>query len=176
MKPTTLHTLLFTILFSAVSIFSANAQLTYSGGRLSLDTTPIGSYKVSIAGNGAYFKLPSQTNFFQIDISSENTRLAGHGDQISFYNSSTNKYNSINVLNVYYHPMLVPRPMFVISHKAWRLSRGSDLSPTTSLTRVKTIAGLLIRRLASLHKSWRRSYRALSSRTKRAINASTTTC
>ena len=77
MKPTTLHTLLFTILFSAVSIFSANAQLTYSGGRLSLDTTPIGSYKVSIAGNGAYFKLPSQTNFFQIDISSENTRLAG---------------------------------------------------------------------------------------------------
>ena len=81
MKPTTLHTLLFTILFSAVSIFSANAQLTYSGGRLSLDTTPIGSYKVSIAGNGAYFKLPSQTNFFQIDISSE----------------------SINVLNVYYH-------------------------------------------------------------------------
>ena len=60
MKPTTLHTLLFTILFSAVSIFSANAQLTYSGGRLSLDTTPIGSYKVSIAGNGAYFKLPSQ--------------------------------------------------------------------------------------------------------------------
>lgn len=32
MKPTTLHTLLFTILFSAVSIFSANAQLTYSGG------------------------------------------------------------------------------------------------------------------------------------------------
>ena len=42
MKPTTLHTLLFTILFSAVSIFSANAQLTYSGGRLSLDTTPIG--------------------------------------------------------------------------------------------------------------------------------------
>ena len=75
MKPTTLHTLLFTILFSAVSIFSANAQLTYSGGRLSLDTTPIGSYKVSIAGNGAYFKLPSQTNFFQIDISSENTRL-----------------------------------------------------------------------------------------------------
>ena len=103
MKPTTLHTLLFTILFSAVSIFSANAQLTYSGGRLSLDTTPIGSYKVSIAGNGAYFKLPSQTNFFQIDISSENTRLAGHGDQISFYNSSTNKYNSINVLNVYYH-------------------------------------------------------------------------
>ena len=37
MKPTTLHTLLFTILFSAVSIFSANAQLTYSGGRLSLD-------------------------------------------------------------------------------------------------------------------------------------------
>lgn len=103
MKPTTLHTLLFTILFFAVSIFSANAQLTYSGGRLSLDTTPIGSYKVSIAGNGAYFKLPSQTNFFQIDISSENTRLAGHGDQISFYNSSTNKYNSINVLNVYYH-------------------------------------------------------------------------
>ena len=165
MKPTTLHTLLFTILFSAVSIFSANAQLTYSGGRLSLDTTPIGSYKVSIAGNGAYFKLPSQTNFFQIDISSENTRLAGHGDQISFYNSSTNKYNSINVLNVYYH-----------SDARAKLSRGSDLSPTTSLTRVKTIAGLLIRRLASLHKSWRRSYRALSSRTKRAINASTTTC
>ena len=45
MKPTTLHTLLFTILFSAVSIFSANAQLTYSGGRLSLDTTLLGAIR-----------------------------------------------------------------------------------------------------------------------------------
>jgi hypothetical protein len=175
MKPTTLHTLLFTILFSAVSIFSANAQLTYSGGRLSLDTTPIGSYKVSIAGNGAYFKLPSQTNFFQIDISSENTRLAGHGDQISFYNSSTNKYNSINVLNVYYHSDA--RAKTNVRDFSQGLEVISRIRPVTyNFIRVKTIAGLLIRRLASLHKSWRRSYRALSSRTKRAINASTTTC
>lgn len=103
MKTSTLYTLIFAAIMSVVSIFSAQAQLTYADGRLTLDTNPVGSYKVSIAGNGAYFKMPSKANFFQIDISPDNTRLAGHGDQIVFYNSSTNKYNSISVLNVFYH-------------------------------------------------------------------------
>lgn len=47
--------------------------------------------------------MPTGGNFFQIDITSDNTRLAGHNDQVVFYNSSTNKYNSISVQNVYYH-------------------------------------------------------------------------
>lgn len=84
-------------------MFTANAQLKYTNGRLTLDTAPFGTYKVTLAGNGAYFNMPSQPNFFQIDISSDKTRLAGHGDEIVFYNSSTRKYNSISVLNVYYH-------------------------------------------------------------------------
>lgn len=103
MKTSSLYLFIIAAAMSVAGIFPAHAQLTYSSGRLTLDTNPVGTYKVSIAGNGAYFKMPSATNFFQIDISPDITRLAGHGDQISFYNSSTNKYNSINVLNVFYH-------------------------------------------------------------------------
>lgn len=99
----TFNKLLLAAIVTVACMFSANAQLKYANGRLTLDTAPFGTYKVTLAGNGAYFNMPSQSNFFQIDIASDKTRLAGHGDEIVFYNSSTNKYNSIRVLNVYYH-------------------------------------------------------------------------
>lgn len=99
----TFYSLFFALVLSAVCGLSAQAQLKYSDGRLTLDTPSQGNYKVTIGGNGAYFTLPGQSKFFQIDISQAKTRLAGQGDEIEFYNSATNKYNSISVLNVFYH-------------------------------------------------------------------------
>lgn len=98
----TLYTIIFALILSIGCSLTAHAQLKYADGRLTMDTAPQGNYKITFAGNGAYFKMPSQTNFFQIDISSDKTRLAGHGDEILFYNSATNKYNSIRVQNVFY--------------------------------------------------------------------------
>lgn len=91
------------IALSCIFCFSANAQLKYAEGRFTVDSSPYQNYKMTIGGSGAYFKMPTGGNFFQIDITSDNTRLAGHNDQVVFYNSSTNKYNSISVQNVYYH-------------------------------------------------------------------------
>lgn len=39
--------------------------------------------------------------FFQIDVSPAATRLASHYDQVVFYNTKTNNFNSIQVKNVY---------------------------------------------------------------------------
>lgn len=94
---------ILTIVLSFAFSLSANAQLKYAEGRFTVDSSPYGSYKMTVGGNGAYFKMPTGGNFFQIDITQDNTRLAGHNDQIVFYNSTTNKYNNISVQNVYYH-------------------------------------------------------------------------
>lgn len=102
MKTNTFFAILITTIFIAISSFSANAQVRYAEGRFTVDSAPYSNYKLTFGGNGAYFK-DSNSHFFQIDLSQDNTRLAGHGDQIVFYNSATNKYNSISVLNVYYH-------------------------------------------------------------------------
>lgn len=91
------------VLFTLLCNTSAYAQVRYAEGRFCIDTAPVLGYKMNVGGNGAYFTMPNQSKFFQIDISSTNTRLAGHNDQVEFYNSATSKYNNISVLNVYYH-------------------------------------------------------------------------
>lgn len=50
--------------------------------------------------NGIYMRSGS-TGFCQIDNSPANPRIAGTGDQIVFYNSNSNVFNSIQVKNVY---------------------------------------------------------------------------
>lgn len=44
---------------------------------------------------------PATGHFFQIDTNPSNTRLAGHGNQVVFYNTGSSTYNSIQVANVY---------------------------------------------------------------------------
>lgn len=102
MKNNTIIAIICAVILIAVNSTSANAQVRYAEGRFTVDATPYSNYKMTVGGNGAYFK-DSNSHFFQIDLSQDNTRLAGHGDQLVFYNSATNKYNSISVLNVYYH-------------------------------------------------------------------------
>jgi len=98
----TIHSVIMVAAMTVTFGFSANAQVKYADGRLSVDTAPYSNYKVTVGGNGIYLKNPSNSSFFQMDISSSNTRLAGCNDQVVFYNSSTNRYNSIVVQNVMY--------------------------------------------------------------------------
>lgn len=79
-----------------------NAQIKYdSQGRLTIgNTSPEQFYGITAYGGGMYFKCKT-SNFFQIDCSPAGTRLASHGDQVVFYNTATNVFNSIQVKNVY---------------------------------------------------------------------------
>lgn len=44
------------------------------------------------------------TTFFQIDLTPAAPRLAGHGDQIVFYNTQTGTFNNIQVNKVFNYP------------------------------------------------------------------------
>lgn len=96
----TIYTILFAVVLSVACSLTAHAQLKYVENRLTLDGNPQGTYKTTLHGNGLYLK--SGSNFFQVDISQAKTRLAGHGDEVVFYNSATNTYNSIRVQNIFY--------------------------------------------------------------------------
>ena len=76
------------IAISLMSSLSASAQLKYQSGRVLIGTdTPFYYYVMSVAGNGIYF---NHTNgrFLQISVAATGApRIAGHNDQIVFYNS-----------------------------------------------------------------------------------------
>ena len=90
------------IAISLMSSLSASAQLKYQSGRVLIGTdTPVFYYVMSVAGNGIYF---NHTNgrFLQISVAATGApRIAGHNDQIVFYNSQTSTFNSIQVSKVY---------------------------------------------------------------------------
>ncbi len=81
--------------------FTVSAQIKYQSNILTMgNTNPFLYYTVTIAGNGVYF---NHTNgrFLQISVAAEGApRLAGHNDQIVFYNSQTEKFNNIQVKSV----------------------------------------------------------------------------
>lgn len=88
---------------SFVTTISVAAQVKYmSNGKMTLgNTEPFGFYHYTVAGTGMYFKFPgSYNNFFQIDVTPAAPRLAGHGNQVVFYNTQTGTFNSIQVHRV----------------------------------------------------------------------------
>lgn len=79
-----------------------NAQITYSSSGLSMEGAPKHSYfGITIAKWPGLYWTCKDSNFFQLDLSPNNPRIAGTGDQIVFYNSETSTFNSIQVANVY---------------------------------------------------------------------------
>jgi hypothetical protein len=92
---------------AALAIFTLlpigmNAQITYSSGDLNINNAPKHKY-LGLTINkwlGMYWTCKTD-NFFQLDISPANPRLAGTGDEVVFYNSETETFNSIQVANVY---------------------------------------------------------------------------
>lgn len=93
------------VLFASLySTTHANAQVKYmSNGKMTIgNTDPFAFYHYTISGTGAYFKFNgSYNNFFQIDVTPASPRLAGHGNQVVFYNTQTSTFNSIQVHRVY---------------------------------------------------------------------------
>ncbi len=89
------------LLFTSICC-TINAQIKYTANdRLTIgNTQPYKFYNQTIYGTGMYFKF-STNNFFQIDISPAATRLASHSDQVVFYNTQTNTFNSLQVRSIY---------------------------------------------------------------------------
>lgn len=85
-----------------ITCITVNAQIKYdSKGNLTIGVlSPYKFYSQTILSNGVYLTGPG-SNFFQIDVTPAATRLASHLDQVVFYNTQTNAFNSIQVKNVY---------------------------------------------------------------------------
>lgn len=86
---------------SVLCHFTASAQIKYQSNILTVgNTDQFLYYMVTIAGNGVYFN-HSNGRFLQISVAAKGApRLAGHNDQIVFYNSQTEKFNDIQVKSV----------------------------------------------------------------------------
>lgn len=104
-----MKTSLFKSLFVVVMLTSAvsmNAQLKmFPNGFLTYGSTTTyndgtKNYNLTIKGN-IWLAGPNAGHFFQIDTNPAATRLASHYDQVVFYNTGTNTFNSIQVKNVY---------------------------------------------------------------------------
>ena len=91
-------------LLSVLAIFavSSNAQIRYTAdGKLTFgNIQPRDFYNITMYSTGAWFECKTN-KFLQIDITPATPRIAGHGDQVAFYNTQTKTFNSIQVKNVY---------------------------------------------------------------------------
>lgn len=87
---------------SGITPLASNAQITYTNDFLSIQGAPRHTFHGICIDKylGMYWTCKSN-NFFQLDLSPANPRIAGTGNQIVFYNTDTDKYNSIQVASVY---------------------------------------------------------------------------
>lgn len=93
---------LFLAIQFAFASVAATAQISYSGGKISINGAPANSYYSLYAkdwGGMSYTCLTN--NFLKFDLTPANPRIAGTGNEVVFYNSQTSTFNSIQVANVY---------------------------------------------------------------------------
>lgn len=81
---------------------TTSAQITYTGGKLGVNNASTNTFYSFNAKDwtGMYMKCKS-SNFLQFDLTPANPRIAGTGNQVVFYNTQTQTFNSIQVANVY---------------------------------------------------------------------------
>lgn len=80
----------------------ANAQIKYGTSGLLIGdiTEPYSYYGITAATNGIYFKY-TNSRFLQLDVAPAGApRIAGHNNQVVFYNTSTSSFNAIQVSKV----------------------------------------------------------------------------
>lgn len=87
---------------SGIAPVASKAQITYTNDFLSIQGAPRHTFHGICIDKymGMYWTCKS-SNFFQLDLSPANPRIAGTGNQVVFYNTDTGKYNSIQVASVY---------------------------------------------------------------------------
>lgn len=88
----------FSSVLNAQIKYDSNKRLTFGNITPHSDTHKF--YDLTIRGN-VFIAGPTSGNFLQIDTNPAATRLASHYDQVVFYNTETNTFNSIQVKNVY---------------------------------------------------------------------------
>lgn len=100
MKKTIITMILLVVSISLST--NANAQFKYQNGRVLIgNASAFGDYPIVVAGGGMYFN-HTNSRFFQLDVMSYGApRIAGHNNEIVFYNTQTSTFNSIQVSNVY---------------------------------------------------------------------------
>lgn len=94
--------LVLSVLMLVASVFSASAQIKYSDGAVKINGAEQKlSYKLTAKDwNGTYLTC-KDSNYFQVDVTPDNPRIAGTGNQVVFFNTETSTFNSIQVANVY---------------------------------------------------------------------------
>lgn len=97
------YLLIFSVFTFTFGIFchESSAQVRYENNTLFIGTSEPVSWYPIIAGGGMYFN-HSNGRFFQIDVAANGApRLAGHNNEVVFYNTQTGTFNSIQVAKVY---------------------------------------------------------------------------
>ena len=97
------HVKSFLLFVSIMLILPAhsNAQFLFSKQSLSINDAPQHRYMAWTINDWAgLYWTHTPYKFLQIDLSASNPRFAGTGDKIVFYNSSTSRYNNIEVGSV----------------------------------------------------------------------------
>lgn len=81
---------------------TTSAQITYTGGKLGINNASTNTFYSLNAKDwtGMYMTCKS-SNFLQFDLTPANPRIAGTENQVVFYNTQTQTFNSIQVANVY---------------------------------------------------------------------------
>ena len=89
------------VLICGLFCAEASGQVRYENNTLFIgNSEPVSWYPI-IAGGGMYFN-HSNGRFFQIDVAANGApRLAGHNNQVIFYNTQTGTFNGIQVAKVY---------------------------------------------------------------------------
>ncbi len=92
----------FSLFIVLSSSFTVSAQFRYQSGRIIIgDIEPYSFYAITALANGVYLQNTSN-RFLQIDVSSYGApRVAGHNNQVVFFNTAQSVYNSIQVEKVY---------------------------------------------------------------------------
>lgn len=92
--------LLLLLLISYAATLSA--QIIYEGGKIRVNNAPTNSmYSFYAEDWSGLYMTCKKGNFFQFNLTPDNPRIAGTGDQVVFYNTQTGTFNSIQVANVY---------------------------------------------------------------------------
>lgn len=81
---------------------TTSAQITYSSGKIGINNASTSTFYSFNAKDWTGMYMTCKTsNFLQFDLTSANPRIAGTGNQVVFYNTQTQEFNSIQVANVY---------------------------------------------------------------------------
>lgn len=93
---------IFMLVILYCTCLNLHAQIVYSDGRINMNNaTKTFCYPFAARNWQGMYLTCKDSNFFQLDLTAANPRLAGTGNQVVFFNTETSTFNNIQVGNVY---------------------------------------------------------------------------